>query len=110
MNLAQLLSAPLPPLDELRGMWLVFPVTLKDTLESAQDAGSNLFVIPLALTDGNYALCADLLTEIQGVYEQAFSNLDPNNFQYVKVVGDISALLPKSEEDNPVPVPRLISE
>jgi hypothetical protein len=90
MNLAQLLSAPLPPIAELRGMWLVFPAPLKDALESAQDAGSNLIAIPLALTDGNYALCADLLTETQGVYAQAFANLDPVHFSAVEVLDDAS--------------------
>jgi hypothetical protein len=99
MNLAQLLSAPLPPLTELRGMWLVFPEALKDALESAQDPDSSLIAIPLELTDGNYALCADLLTETQGAYAQAFANLEPGNFQYVEVVVDISALLPQTEDE-----------
>lgn len=92
MTLDQLLSEPLPPLSELRDMWLVFSETLKETLESSQEVGSSLMVIPFALTNGKYAICADLLTEAQGAYARAYSNLDSNSFQFVDVIEGISNL------------------
>jgi hypothetical protein len=87
MTLAQLLSAPLPELETLRGMWIVMPAELGPALEQAQVDQTGVMAKPITLTDGRLALCADLLSEINGAFAVPFSRLDAANFELVEVVG-----------------------
>lgn len=84
MTLDTLLSLQLP-YNELKQLWLVFDVSLKERLESVQTYGYHQ-VSPIKLNDGNYAICADVLTEIEGIYAQTFLALDQTTFSSVQVV------------------------
>jgi len=86
MTLTQLLSSPLPPLVELRAMWLVFDAAFNAALIEAQDDDARIRLEPITLTDGRLALCADILTETAGVYAAPFSRLNPANFSLVEVI------------------------
>lgn len=99
MTLDQLLQSP-PLLDELRESWLVFDSTLKDRLEQVQPHYQHQ-VSPIALTDGSFALCADLLSEINGIYAQTFAALDQSTFPSVEVLStyEILPLLPQATEE-----------
>jgi hypothetical protein len=87
MTLAQLLSAPLPPLSELRGLWLVFDATLAARIADVQDERSVHKAAPIVLADGRFALCADMLSEVEsGIYAAAFHKLDQSKFSQVEVL------------------------
>jgi hypothetical protein len=102
MTLAQLLSQPLPALSVLRGMWIVFDATMADNLQTAQSDQLCHRAVPVPLTDGRMALCADLLSEIQsgGLFAVPFSRLDAGNFALVSVIDDegFRSLLPVAEQ------------
>jgi hypothetical protein len=71
--------------DELKELWLVFDSKLKTRLEEVQPSGQHQ-VSPIKLEDGNYAICADVLSEIEGIYAQTFASLDQSTFTSVNVV------------------------
>jgi len=102
MTLAQLLSQPLPALSVLRGMWIVFDAAMADNLATAQSDQLCHRAVPVALTDGRMALCADLLSEIHagGLFAVPFSRLDTGNFALVSVIDDenFRSLLPVAEQ------------
>jgi hypothetical protein len=100
MTLTQLLSSPLPPLIELRVLWLVFNASLNAAIIEAQDENARMRVEPIILTDGRLALCADILTETEGVYAAPFSRLNPANFSLVDVIdaAAFQALQPQDSE------------
>jgi hypothetical protein len=84
MTLDQLLQTP-PELIELDGLWLVFDAELNDRLMQAQPHYQHQ-VAPLALTDGRFAVGADLLTEVNGLYAATFAALDHSVFPAVQVI------------------------
>lgn len=88
MTLADLLSQPLPDLATLRGHWLVFDADLLTDFNAAQEGATTFLARPIELTDGRYALCADLLTEVGegGVYAESFARLPAEKFALVDVV------------------------
>ena len=90
MTLTDLIAEPLPPLDSLRLTWLVFDSSLLDELNAAQEGETRNRAEALLLNNGRYALCADLLTETNGLYAGAFSRLNPANFPAVEVLDDAS--------------------
>jgi hypothetical protein len=71
--------------DELKELWLVFDSTLKNRLEEVQPSGQHQ-VSAIELKDGNYTICADVLSEIEGIYAQTFASLDQSTFTSVNVV------------------------
>lgn len=83
---------------------LVFSADLRSRLEATQDEQKNLRhkVKPVALTDGRWMLCADVLKEVgpMGLYGAGFSRLDPSFFSQVEILPfeEAFALLPKNEE------------
>jgi hypothetical protein len=81
-------------------MWLVFDAAIAQRLKDAQPAYQHQ-VAPIALTDGRYALCADLLTEKDGIYAPTFQTLDQTAFPLVNVIhsNEITSLLPTPEEE-----------
>lgn len=99
MTLTDLLSQPLPDLATLRETWLVFDAALLTDFNAAQTGQTRFLAAPIALTDGRYALCADLLTEIgeMGVYGKSFAKLPAERFNEVTVVefADIAGILPQ---------------
>ena len=102
MTLDQLLSKPLPPLDILRGYWLVFDAALAAQLDAAQDPNTACRAQPIMLTNGRMALCADLLTEVSGgVFTEPFSKLNPELFPLVDVIEDeeFRSLIPPTPDD-----------
>lgn len=85
--------------DDLRSLWLVFDAAIAQRLADAQPAYQHQ-VAPITLTDGRYALCADLLTEKDGIYAPTFQSLDQSAFSLVEVFSsdDVSSLLITPEE------------
>jgi hypothetical protein len=98
MTLDQLLQSSISS-DDLRTMWLVFDAAIAQRLEDAQPAYQHQ-VAPITLTDGRYALCADLLTEKDGIFAPTFQALDQSAFSLVEVFSsdDVSSLLITPEE------------
>ena len=84
MTLDQLLQTP-PELVELGELWLVFDSSLKDRLMQAQPHYQHQ-VAPIALIDGRFAVGADLLTEVNGLYAATFAALDHSAFHAVQVL------------------------
>lgn len=84
MTLEQLLSE-LPDTATLKGLWLVFDGEINERLKNAQPAYQHQ-VSPIGLTDGRFAVCADLLTELAGIYAPTFAALDQSAFPAVQVV------------------------
>jgi hypothetical protein len=84
MTLDQLLQTP-RELFELDGLWLVFDAALNDRLMQAQPHYQHQ-VAPLALIDGRFAVGADLITEVNGLYAATFAALDQSAFPAVQVL------------------------
>ena len=99
MTLDQLLQGDANA-DDLRTMWLVFEASIAQRLQDAQPAYQHQ-VAPITLTDGRFALCADLLTEKDGIYAPTFQALDQTAFPQVEVVHQsaITELLPTPNAD-----------
>jgi hypothetical protein len=85
--------------EDLRSMWLVFDAAIAQRLADAQPVYQHQ-VAPITLTDGRFALCADLLTEKDGIYAPTFQSLDQSAFSLVEVFSsdDVSSLLITPEE------------
>jgi hypothetical protein len=99
MTLDQLL-ADIPAIDDLRQLWIILDTELKDRLEAAQPAYQNQ-VSPIRLNNGDYALCADLVTEKDGLYAPTFAVLDQSTFPEIPVVphSTIANLFPTPSGD-----------
>ena len=103
MNLLELLQQN-KTYSELKDLALVFNSNLKSILETNQASfESKHKVSPVELTDGNFMLCADLLTEIgnNGLYAQGFGLLNQDLFSQVNVISmeEATALLPTANEE-----------
>lgn len=94
MTLDQLLQGDANA-EDLRSMWLVFDAAIAQRLQDAQPAYQHQ-VAPITLTDGRFAVCADLLTEKDGLYAPTFAALDQSAFPLVQVISQavISELFP----------------
>ena len=99
MTLDQLL-ADIPAIDDLRQLWIILDTELKDRLEAAQPSYQNQ-VSPIRLNNGDYALCADLLSEKDGIYAPTFAVLDQSTFPEIPVVlySAIANLFPSNSGD-----------
>jgi hypothetical protein len=84
MTLDQLLQGD-ANVEDLRTMWLVFDASIAQSLKDAQPVYQHQ-VAPITLTDGRHVLCADLLTEKDGIYAPTFTSLDPTAFPQVEVI------------------------
>lgn len=100
MTLADLLASPLP-LEQLRGLALVFDAALRDRLivVQAEHGTAPYTVFPAGpLSDGRYYHCADLLAEVgpHGIYGAGFAHLDASRFDEVAIVplADAVAMMP----------------
>jgi hypothetical protein len=104
VNLNDLLSAGAPDYQTSKQYALLLDATLRDRLAAvqAEHGDPRHRVQPVALTDGRWMLCADLLTEVGegGLFASGFAHLDPQLFSQVEVVpmADALALLPQAEE------------
>jgi hypothetical protein len=98
MTLDELL-ADLPPLNELRGLWLILDEQLRNRLLEVQPKYQNQ-VVPVALLNGAFTLCADLLSEKDGIYARTFALLDQSVFPQIPVLpyDSIAHLFPSSDE------------
>jgi hypothetical protein len=103
MTLLDLLQTLPQPYEVLHEQALVFGAGPLQALADARAQRPNAQhqAAPVALTDGRWMLCADLLTEINsgGLYADGFQLLDPALFREVDVIpmADAVALLPVSE-------------
>ena len=104
MNLTELLPLADSMTDaELKEYALILDESLHDVLIQVQgeNPDSRHLADPVSLTDGNYLLCADLLTETGtgGLYEDGFANLPPELFDEVEVIpwSEAVALIPQPE-------------
>lgn len=115
MNLAELLAANPPKpaaqytqqeLSALRGLWLVFPASLAAILaqEQAEHGDPHNVASPLTLTNGKYALCADLLTEVSkgGLFADGFAALPADQFASVDVISfsQLQPFLPQIDNES----------
>jgi hypothetical protein len=100
MTLDQLLQTP-NSLSELSELWLVFDASLNERLMQAQPHYQHQ-VAPVALTDGRFAVGADLATEINGIYAKTFAALDQSIFPavHVQTFESIATLLPQAILDS----------
>jgi len=88
---------------DLRQYGLVMPQSVRDSLIAKQDAlDLQHRVNPIVLTDGRWALNADVLTEAhEGGLFCHVDQIDPDNLAQVTVEpwGDLLALLPEPESE-----------
>jgi hypothetical protein len=85
MTLAELLAEPLPAYDDLRKLWIVIAQNMYDLLMQQQPKYLHQ-VTPVRLTSGDYACCADLLTEKSAAYQPTFNILDQSFFPGIPIV------------------------
>ena len=99
MTLDQLLQGDASA-DDLRSLWLVFDAAIAQRLKNAQPAYQHQ-ASPIALMDSRFALCADLLTEKDGLYAPTFRALDQTAFPLVEVIDSdtIAELIPVPSEE-----------
>ena len=90
MTLAELMSSPLPSIGTLRLLGLSFGPDLCQRLVNVQAwYGDPRHVpAPRATTDGQWVLCADILTECRpgGIVMGGFSHFDASRFDEIEVV------------------------
>lgn len=91
---------------ESKNYWLTFSTEVYETLMSIQEQHpSQHRVGPIQLTNGDWALCADILREaaLGGLYADGFALLPQEIFSQVSVIEteEFQSLLPVSEE--PIP-------
>lgn len=91
-----------PTLDDARKKGLVFSVADKDSMLAKQEQIDTPFrIAPIELTDGRWAICCDLLTEVSpGVYQELFAALDTDKLAAAEILpwADVLALLPETDE------------
>jgi len=88
---------------EAKNYWLTFSTEVYETLMSIQEQHpSQHQVAPVQLTNGNWALCADILREasLGGLYADGFALLPQDLFAEVSVITaeEFQGLLPPPEE------------
>lgn len=98
MTLSDLIQQP-TDLQALRGLALVFNDTLKALLDQAQADASIHFASPVQDVSGQWVLCADLLTEIDGngLFARGFGRLPQELFPLVQVVPMSEINFPKQD-------------
>lgn len=101
MTVADLLPVLPMPYSEASALGLVFDAALSQRLSEVQaETPSQHYARPVALADGRYLLCGDLLSEVGrgGLYSQGFAKLDASRFGEIEVIqwSDAMALLPPS--------------
>jgi hypothetical protein len=104
MNLVDVFFPEGPP-DDLRQWGLVMPQSVRDSLIQKQDEANITLhrVNPVALTNGDWALNADVLSEArEGGLFCHVELLNPDNIAQVQVMpwADVLALLPEPEIDD----------
>jgi hypothetical protein len=100
-TLDEIISAPIPPIETLRKTWLAFPASLAAHLSDAQSTFSLHRATPIKLTDGRLALCADLLSEIDGgIFALPFSRLPTEFFTEVEVIDAADITSPDIETES----------
>ena len=91
-----------PTYEEARLKWLTFSAADKDSMLAKQaEVQSNHRIAPTELTDGRWAVCCDLLTEIQGgVFTEVFQQLDMGKLNSAIIIEDdeFQTLKPAPEE------------
>jgi hypothetical protein len=99
MTVADLLPLLPMPYNDASALGLVFDAALAQRLSEVQaETPSQHYARPVALADGRYLLCGDLLSEVGpgGLYSQGFAKLDAGRFGEIEVINwsDAVALLP----------------
>ena len=92
-----------PSYEESRGKWLVFNAANKTSMLAKQKGiKTNHRVIPTELTDGRWAVCCDVLTELgeKGVYRRLFAALDRGKLNTSEILtsAEIAPLWPVTED------------
>ena len=91
MNLAELLSSPLPDTDTLRTLGVVFDTAMAQRMINAHAwyGDPRCTVFPAELADGRWCHVADILPDCLtpgGTYHAGFAHLNPANFTQVEVI------------------------
>jgi hypothetical protein len=79
------LIANLPPLQQLRKLWIVMDKDFRERYLAVQPQ-YQFQANPIALTNGDYVLCADLLSDRDTNYKPTFDVLDQSTFPEIPVV------------------------
>ena len=91
-----------PTYAEARLKWLTFSTADKDTmLDKQAEVQGNHRIAPIELTDGRWAVCCDVLTEVQGgVFTPLFALLDMAKLNGAIIIEDaeLQSLKPPEEE------------
>jgi hypothetical protein len=105
MNLSELITQ-LPPIEELRLLWLVFDSDINTAINNIQStyfSNSQHKISTILLIDGNYTMCADILTETtNGIYSEGFKLIPVEFYNDVIVLSfdSIILLIPISNEQS----------
>lgn len=93
----------LPPIGELQQLYLVFDSAINTELLVIQEnnfSNNQNKIATLQLTNGQYMLCADILTEVEdGIYSGGFSLVPTELYPLVQVITleELMPLLPVSD-------------
>ena len=92
-----------PSYEDAKNKWLLFTEAQRNTMLAKQETlTTNHKVSTVALTDGRYGACADLMTEINEgqAYYELFALLDLSEFDTAELVDTpkFEALLPEPED------------
>jgi hypothetical protein len=88
-----------PTLAEARELWMVMTVQIRDAMLAKQSTiSTSHHISPIELTDGRWAVCCDLISEIRpgGVYYDVFQTLDLTALDTCEIVttDEFNALKP----------------
>ena len=92
-----------PTLAEARELWMVMPVQIRDAMLAKQATiPTSHHISPIKLTDGRWAVCCDLISEIRpgGVYHDVFQTLNLAALDTCEILttAEFNALKPTSKE------------
>ena len=80
-----------PSYEDSHSKWLVFDITNKRSMIAKQaNIVTHHKIKPLGLTDGRWAVCCDIATEIgeKGVFRQLFAKLDKGKLSTAEIIED----------------------
>lgn len=93
-----------PALAESRELWMVMSSQIRDVLLAKQSTiSTSHHISPIELTDGRFAVCCDLISEIRpgGVYHDVFQTLNLAALDTCEIVttAEFNALKPITPEE-----------
>jgi hypothetical protein len=75
-----------PQLQTLRDRWLVLTPELAERVRGYQSPDAPHRVEPTETADGNFVICADVLTERAGIFAGLWSQIDQAGADYIDII------------------------